>query len=374
MMMIATPRTLLHRCIALCACLLLLPLTEAHAQIELTGNEVRALIESTTEIDGFTTESASSLQALVDASGGGQTYDFTSATFEQTLEGSVELLTSFTDVPGADDAALSDAGVVLAYNFEVDDVDVDSTAWIYQDFDDDGVYQHGLVFRSTVDLDGDGSAQDEIKLTYSPRYQTLALPLTFGTSWTSETTQTIAFAGQTIDNETTLTAEVDGYGTLVTPAGEADCLRIRRVLETSSFGGTTTTVSYEFITETGMSANLSVDATGQVTSASYTTMEGTGTDVEPVDGEVPRDVHLAQNYPNPFNPQTTIRYEVPEATHVRLAVYDMLGREVEVLVDRQQPAGTYRATFAANDLPSGVYLYQLDAGTTAQTRRMLLLK
>jgi hypothetical protein len=353
---------------------LLLPLTEAHAQIELTASEARALAESTVEIDGFTTENAASLQALVDASGGGQTYDFTSATFEQTRNGSVEVLTSFTDLPGSDDAALNDAGVVLAYNFEVDDADLDSTAWIYQDFADDGIYQHGLVFRSTVDVDGDGDAPDEIKLTYSPPDRALALPLTFGTSWTSETTQTISLAGQTISNETTLTAEVDGYGTLVMPDGEADCLRLRRVLETSSFAGTSTTVSYDFITETGLSASLSVDAAGQVLSASYTVMGDVGTDVEPVDAEVPGTAHLAQNYPNPFNPQTTIRYEVPEATTVRLAVYDVLGREVEVLVNRHQPAGTYQATFAANDLPSGVYLYQLDAGPVTQTRRMLLLK
>ena len=99
------------------------------------------------------------------------------------------------------------------------------------------------------------------------------------------------------------------------------------------------------------------------------------TPIEPDDAaEVPTQVRLNQNYPNPFNPQTTISYGLPQAGPVRLTVYDALGREVAVLVDREQAAGRYRATFEAGNRPSGAYFYRLEAGATIKTGTMLLLK
>jgi len=91
-------------------------------------------------------------------------------------------------------------------------------------------------------------------------------------------------------------------------------------------------------------------------------------------GAVPERAALEAAYPNPFNPQTTIRYALPEEVSVRLTVYDVLGREVAVLVDGVQPAGTHTAVFEAAGLPSGVYLYRLKAGTFAETRRLTLSK
>ncbi|NBC17998.1 MAG: serine hydrolase [Bacteroidetes bacterium] len=89
---------------------------------------------------------------------------------------------------------------------------------------------------------------------------------------------------------------------------------------------------------------------------------------------VPTQFNLELNYPNPFNPQTTIGYVLPEASAVRLVVYDVLGRRVAVLVDGVRPAGRHQVTFEAANLPSGVYLYRLDAGAFTQTKRMLLVK
>jgi hypothetical protein len=89
---------------------------------------------------------------------------------------------------------------------------------------------------------------------------------------------------------------------------------------------------------------------------------------------MPEQFVLEANYPNPFNPTTTIGYALPEAAAVRLVVYDVLGREVAVLVDGVRPAGRHEATFGAGGLPTGVYLYQLQAGSFTQTRRMLMVK
>ena len=83
---------------------------------------------------------------------------------------------------------------------------------------------------------------------------------------------------------------------------------------------------------------------------------------------------LNQNYPNPFNPSTTIKYELPKASLVRLSVYDMLGRQVSVLVDERRDAGVHEVKFEGSTLASGVYFYRLQAGDFTQTKRLLILK
>jgi len=83
---------------------------------------------------------------------------------------------------------------------------------------------------------------------------------------------------------------------------------------------------------------------------------------------------LLQNYPNPFNPTTTINYEMPMAGKVKLKVYDILGREVKILVDEEKVAGRYEVTFDGSDLSSGIYFYQLKTGGYSETRKMVLIK
>ena len=90
--------------------------------------------------------------------------------------------------------------------------------------------------------------------------------------------------------------------------------------------------------------------------------------------EIPTEFTFSQNYPNPFNPATTIKYGIPERAVVELKVYDILGREVAVLINNEQDAGYYEINFNASKLSSGVYLYQLKAGQFIETRKMLLLK
>jgi photosystem II stability/assembly factor-like uncharacterized protein len=96
--------------------------------------------------------------------------------------------------------------------------------------------------------------------------------------------------------------------------------------------------------------------------------------VEGQQRSLPQHYLLCQNYPNPFNPRTTIRYELPKASMVRLSVYDMLGREVSVLVNERKNAGAYEVKCDAAGLSSGVYLYRLQAGDFTQIKSLLLLK
>jgi hypothetical protein len=83
---------------------------------------------------------------------------------------------------------------------------------------------------------------------------------------------------------------------------------------------------------------------------------------------------LDQNYPNPFNPSTTIKFELPRASHVSLTVFDVLGREVSELVNERKEAGVYEVKFDGSNLASGVYFYRLQAGDFVQSKRLLLLK
>jgi len=92
------------------------------------------------------------------------------------------------------------------------------------------------------------------------------------------------------------------------------------------------------------------------------------------DKYLPVSYKLYQNYPNPFNPNTTIKYQIPELIFVNLKAYDVLGNEIETLVNEEKQTGTYEITWYAENLPSGIYFYQLKAGNFIETKKMILLK
>jgi hypothetical protein len=90
---------------------------------------------------------------------------------------------------------------------------------------------------------------------------------------------------------------------------------------------------------------------------------------------VPATYFLSQNYPNPFNPSTTVQYSLAKSGHVTLSVYDILGREVQRLVNSVQNAGTYSVTMNGSNLESGVYFYKLQAGDNfSSMKKMILIK
>jgi hypothetical protein len=96
--------------------------------------------------------------------------------------------------------------------------------------------------------------------------------------------------------------------------------------------------------------------------------------VEQLSPTAPKTFLLEQNYPNPFNPSTTIRYQLPVASEVKLEVYDVLGKKIATLVNERQSAGAYQVVWNASGLSSGTYFYRLQAGTFTQTKKMILVK
>lgn len=151
-------------------------------------------------------------------------------------------------------------------------------------------------------------------------------------------------------------------------AGEAAPARLR--FRALAGDGSTKTATLGFRGAAHLGNAAGADRLAETRSASVTI----GTSVANEKAGLPESLALAPAFPNPFGLRTTIGYDVPEAASVRLAVYDVLGREVAVLVDETRPAGRHTAEFEASGLSSGLYLVRLTAGGHSATQRITLAR
>ncbi len=139
------------------------------------------------------------------------------------------------------------------------------------------------------------------------------------------------------------------------------------VIQTFSAGGTSVATASDgsrfFVTD-------SYNGTVRV----YKKVIPTGVNDFKGDSEIPAAFTLLQNYPNPFNPTATIEYHVSVPGFVKLSVYDILGREITLLINEYKSAGKHRVTFDASGLPGGIYFYRMQAGQFQETRKLVLLK
>ena len=101
---------------------------------------------------------------------------------------------------------------------------------------------------------------------------------------------------------------------------------------------------------------------------------GVGTDVEENNNEIPSNFVLYQNYPNPFNPSTKIRYSLPQTSHVKLTLYNVLGVQILTLIDSEQTVGNHEIELNGNNLASGVYFIKMNAGNYSVTKKIMLMK
>lgn len=255
-------------------------------------------------------------------------------------------------------------------------------AYTYSTLDDDFLT---LGLGGIADLDG---LTGEVVNTFEPPQLTFDLPFTVGDAWNSQGTATIVTSISGIPLPVVTAGyftmnQVDAYGTLVLPGGNSlDALRVTSllalviesepgVLDTSAAATITFhSKSGEFLAIASESA--SPPASGIITgTATWTSNDVTA--IETVDA-IPAQFELKQNYPNPFNPSTTIEYSIPEPALVNLRVFDVLGKEVAVLKNEKQAAGTYRVQFEAGDLPSGIYLVRMASEGFSQVRKISLMR
>jgi hypothetical protein len=111
-----------------------------------------------------------------------------------------------------------------------------------------------------------------------------------------------------------------------------------------------------------------------VYNTTYQTINPVITGVEGNTTTIPKDYQLYQNYPNPFNPVTSIKYDVPKSSLVKLKVYDITGKLVDELINQEMEAGAYEVNWNGTNYASGVYFYKFESGDYTKVMRMVLIK
>ncbi len=344
------------------------------AQVTITESNVLAPLT----IGNTITTYQDTLVGMVDIGAPGQSsWDFSGQTSKFEFE------TTMID-PSTSPAASTFSGATHASHAQPTFAGVTSDIWTHEivsggTYGDLGTYSTTTAFGFTT----------ETTVEVNPPDVFMPLPLNYQDTWNSTTVRTVStvtagFPGQTTDVDYNTTRTADAYGSLVMPDGSVESvLRVKVVSEiTTNAGGipqTQTTVGYRFYSPSGsfVSINLAdpnAPDNGSVEVSDMTWYYGSGsTGVEEIDN-VANDFSLAQNYPNPFNPTTNIQYSIPKASNVSLKVYDVLGKEVATLVNKELSAGVYNSTFDGSNLASGIYFYSLRAGNFIATKKLMLVK
>ncbi len=252
---------------------------------------------------------------------------------------------------------------------------------------------HGLIGAGTAYMLG-GSFPANGSWLRSPAAIYYGLPLTMPGGWSTTYDETLSGKADFLGGlpigpsvtKHTVTYTVDAYGPLTLPGPKTQ--QALRLYKIDRFTGATNGVHKGYVLLARNGASVQVTLTDTLASSSgtvgVTAVVWMPPTVEVPDytplSETPTAFGLEQNYPNPFNPSTQIGFAVsgPGSSWVRLGVYDMLGREVALLVDEQKPAGAYRVQFDGRGLSTGIYHYRLtatgDAGTFVETKSMVLVK
>jgi len=250
-------------------------------------------------------------------------------------------------------------------------------------------YEYANVTSSAYNFLGFAFSYGDTVFVSDEEDESVPLPLQYGSMWQTTSSDTIGDpATFAIVNTDTTNNTVDGWGTLILPSASYAALRIRfdeKTTQTTIVSGqVTSTESTTYIGYTWISDDEFVLAEAEsqenetnpnFTSASnFFRLVNSTTSLQEDRPVKPLSFELRQNYPNPFNPQTKIEYTLQNAGFVELAVYDALGRQVALLVDGYKNAGSHSATFRADNLPSGIYLYRLRTEHGTSVKKMLLLK
>ena len=352
----------------------------ATAQLVIPSTDYTSRLGKTLVNTSYEASDTTGAAALVLAAGPDQTWDFTGFPFPDSLifTSTRMLLALPAGTPGESELSFADADFVMQTEvINVTEARTDTIrSWTYQGLVQDSLLGYGVT--TAIDTDDDGIAESSATSIQSPLSLDELFPITYELQWTDSTSNVIVQDPIIFPVSAVLTeAEVDGWGTLITPMGSAPALRVRRTIQTIELlfmtESTETTLSFLTGLGGGLYANIDLDEDGAVERVSYGFEgEDVGTATEPT--AVGDGFRLAPNYPNPFNSTTEIAYTVPEASPVRLAVYNLLGQEVAVLHEGMQAAGQHRVRWDATGMASGLYLYTLNAGAYHATRPMLLTK
>ena len=357
----------MSRFYALRAALLALLLTPlASAQITITRADVEAYLETSGTVSGFDlVGSPTALQALADRSGPNQTWDLTAFTWEPGTVSSFALATG--TVPGSEIPELQSATHVIRTS------------------DDDGdtsyaFFRVGAGFDALGGVGVDEETGETLGLLFSPFDRGFPLPLTAGAAWSSDYEYVFVPAVEGITAEVSETAAVEGWGTLVTPAGQTDVLKVRTTTVITStieiegqepFVSTDSLTTVEFIADVGAGASIWLDADGLADGASYSVYVRGGTTAgegDPSAGTL--DLALRSANPVRRGGSVEVGFALEAAGDVAVEAYDALGRRVATLAAGTRAAGPQRVALATDTLPAGVYVVRVRAGAEAGAIRI----
>lgn len=340
----------------------------ASAQITVTQADALALVTRTGTASSHDATSLTGAQVLADRSGASQTWDFSALTFAAPDVSQIAPAT--LPVPGSDNPHFSSATHVQQISLN------DSTTYVY--------YQIGagalevLGFSGEIEIDGEDTTY---ALVFDPVQVEFPLPLTTASTWSSEYEFISSDALEGFSNVIHEESAVEGWGTLVTPAGQAPTLKVRtKIVSTTTFTipgqppfvlkDSSYTVT--FVTKTGLSAHLSLNAEGTVGNAGYASFQ-TGTAAEPGES-LHGSVRLAVSGANPVRRGDAVRltFTLDAPGEARIHAFDLLGRRVAIVAQGPFAAGTHEASWHPADLPAGLYLLQLTSGGASTTRGVVL--
>jgi len=321
---------------------------------------------------------------LLDTKGPDQVWDFSGMEFDYNVMGGGRIQT-FPSPEGTlgeeyehfDQATkVIRADIMITETYEGEEYELTFANYEYSILSDEEYTVLGVVITEFLDPDEKEIDGLIIKRPGQLRY---AFPVTYGSSWETEYEEQSIFFGFETTFDYSEEVVVDGWGSLVTPHGTFEVLRVSR-FKTMDFGFMgIESLEVEFVNENGMPlATIEVD-TGEFDTeyaeASLSLILTETSAPQELAMELPERATLHQNYPNPFNPSTLISYELAEASVVSLDVYSLTGTRVLSVIDNSyQSAGAHTVTVNASGLSSGVYIYQLRAGGQVFTRRMTLVK
>ena len=358
--------------------------TYAQTTISLDELTVPFLTEGTSKI-----AADSAITINMGEPGGNNTWDFSELAEEYVFD---FMLLDVDASPYADSFEVANA--VTYFSFSDTSLGFASETWGYTLISDGtGDYEEGI--HSLGGATQSNTEEGEILTFFKsiPSDFSFKTPLNYQDEWVSEdsivTTTTFGDFSLSSSGSSTVTRTVDAWGTMILPGGETvDGLRIKEVdvQESSAFPGLPPTVftniTYIFVGKNGETVSVGKDDgtaadTGSLTGfASYFNFDGnptSGTNVEEP-GLAEQGFRLEQNFPNPFTQESTITFSVDEAGPVVLRVYDLLGREVDTLVNGFKAEGNHSLTYRPDDLSGGVYLYKLSTPQGTQVRSMTVIQ
>lgn len=356
------------------ATLLLLVLCNApsFAQITLTSDQFQQYFTSGQFVTtSYNSTDVSGLPALINKSGPSQLWGFGNRVYTQTTDTATVTVFAY---PG--DAPLaSDPDFAVATHVEkmVPLLAGDPTIYMFVKLDASGFYLLGYV------QDSSGTASKVF--SYNPPMQQLKFPLTYQTTWSSTSAINAPFFTPPISGQEVMEGTVDGYGTLNLPTvahskesgpmTSSECLRLKRseaqIISTVGFSITTKTITFEWMTQDGNSANIVADSNLNPRSVGYS--NGNSSGVTTIDAPDPYTFKIGAN---PVGTTTTIAVTLPNSGQTKVTLMDALGRESMVVLNGNMPSGPNTLSLDPSRLANGTYFLHVDAQGYNATRKLIV--